>query len=141
MKLLLKRVALKEKYTIGKLYIDDVYFCDTLEDKVRDYNKDGDLDEKGEEKIYGETAIPYGKYKVIISYSAKFKKKLPEILNVKGFAGIRIHSGNTPKDTLGCLLVGINDVKGEIHKSKVTFEKLLNKMIESGQEEWDLEII
>ncbi len=72
MKLLLKRVALKETYTIGKLYIDGNYFCDTLEDKVRPPGV----------KIWGETAIPYGKYKVVITYSARFKRELPLLLNV-----------------------------------------------------------
>jgi len=75
--LLLDRIYKAETYTIGKLYIDGVYFCDTLEDKVRDINKDGDLLDKGEEKVYGETAIPSGTYQIVITYSNRFKKPLP----------------------------------------------------------------
>ena len=92
------------EYTIGKLYIDDNYFCDTLEDTVRP---------KGE-KIYGKTAIPAGKYKVKKTYSPRFKKQLPEILNVPNFAGVRIHAGNTAKDTDGCILLGLNKTKGAV---------------------------
>lgn len=92
------------EYTIGKLYIDNNYFCDTLEDTVRP---------KGE-KIYGKTAIPAGKYKVKKTYSPRFKKQLPEILNVPNFAGVRIHAGNTAKDTEGCILLGLNKTKGAV---------------------------
>lgn len=92
------------EYTIGKLYIDDNYFCDTLEDTVRP---------KGE-KIYGKTAIPAGKYKVKKTYSPRFKKQLPEILNVPNFSGVRIHAGNTAKDTEGCILLGLNKTKGAV---------------------------
>jgi len=92
MKIVLKRIALRPTYTIGKLYVDDVYFCDTIEDVVRDKNKDGKLDEA---KIHGKTAIPYGEYEVKWTYSPRFNKYLPLIDNVPGFAGIRIHAGNT----------------------------------------------
>jgi len=124
MKITLKRIALKETYTIGKLYIDDVYFCDTLEDKVRDYNKDGDLDDKLETKIFGQTAIPYGTYDVIISLSPRFKRFLPELLNVKHFDKIRIHAGNSPEDSHGCILVGENKEKGKVLNSR-KYENLL----------------
>lgn len=130
MKLLLKRIALQETYTIGKLYIDGVKFCDTLEDKVR---PDG-------VKVYGETAIPAGTYKVIITWSNRFKRKLPLLLNVPGFDGIRIHPGNTAVDTHGCILVGVNDVKGEIHQSKFTFYELFKKMTDSKLSEFEIEI-
>jgi len=81
MKLKLKRIALKPTYTIGKLYIDDVYFCDTLEDTVRDKNKNGKFD-AGEYKIYGQTAIPYGKYEIKWTYSPRFKRYMPLLMNV-----------------------------------------------------------
>ena len=122
--LLLKRIALRETYTIGKLYVDGVYFCDTLEDKVRDYNKDGDLLDKDEQKVFGETAIPYGMYKVILNYSPRFKKILPRLLDVRHFEGILIHPGNTAKDTHGCILVGKNNQVGRVNESKVTFDRL-----------------
>lgn len=123
MKITLKRIALKDTYTIGKLYIDGEYFCDTLEDKVRDLNKNGVFDNV-EKKIYGETAIPYGTYNIKWTYSNKFKKYMPLIENVPSFAGIRIHSGNTNADTQGCVLVGENKAVGKVLNSKNTVNKL-----------------
>jgi len=122
--LLLKRVALKPTYTIGKLHVDGVYFSDTLEDPVRDHNKDGDLDDHGEGKVYGETAVPYGRYKVILNLSPRFKRILPRLMNVKHFDGILIHPGNTAKDTHGCILVGVNNQVGRVNESKATFDRL-----------------
>lgn len=81
MKLTLKRIALRPTYTIGKLYIDDAYFCDTLEDTVRDTNKSGKFD-NGEQKIKGKTAIPYGTYEIKWTYSPRFKKYTPQLMNV-----------------------------------------------------------
>lgn len=123
MKITLKRIALKNTYTIGKLYIDGEYFCDTLEDTVRDLNKSGKFD-NGEKKIYGETAIPYGTYNVKWTYSNKFKKYMPLIENVPSFAGIRIHAGNSSADTQGCVLVGENKAVGKVLNSKNTVNKL-----------------
>lgn len=123
MKITLKRIALKNTYTIGKLYIDGEYFCDTLEDTVRDLNKSGKFD-NGEKKIYGETAIPYGTYNVKWTYSNKFKKYMPLIENVPSFAGIRIHAGNSSADTQGCILVGENKAVGKVLNSKNTVNKL-----------------
>lgn len=123
MKLKLRRVALKDTYTIGKLYIDNKYFCDTLEDKVRDLNKNGVFD-AGEYKVYGETAIPYGTYEVKWTYSPKFKKYMPLLCNVPSFSGIRIHEGNTSASTSGCVLVGENKVKGKVLNSRATVAKL-----------------
>lgn len=89
-------------YTSGKLYLDGQYFCDTLEDVVR------------EKKVYAQTAIPYGTYSLIINYSNRFKKNMPRLLNVPNFDGILIHSGNTTADTSGCILVGTSDGNGKI---------------------------
>ena len=105
MELLLERKYLKEKYTIGNLYINGVFFSNTLEDTVRDLNKDG-IFNCGELKISGHTAIPYGEYEIKVTYSPKFKRELPILLNVPHFEGIRIHRGNTEKDSSGCVLVG-----------------------------------
>lgn len=129
MELLLKRTYLGPNYTIGKLYIDGVYFCDTLEDTVRDYNKDGDLLDKGETKIFGETAIPYGEYEVVVNMSPKFKRLLPRILNVLHFEGILMHGVKkgfiaTSKHTHGCVLVGKNTVKGGLTESADYTDKL-----------------
>ena len=122
MKLTLKRIALRQTYTIGKLYIDDDYFCDTLEDTVRDLNKDGKFD-NGEKKINGKTAIPYGTYEIKWTYSPRFKKYTPQIMNVPSFEGIRIHSGNSSTDTEGCLLLGENKKVGMVLNSKATINK------------------
>ncbi|MEE0041779.1 DUF5675 family protein [Catenibacterium sp.] len=107
MKLTLKRIALRPTYTIGKLYIDDVYFCDTIEDTVRDLNKNGKFD-NGEKKVHSKTAIPYGTYEIKWTYSPRFKKYTPQLMNVPSFEGIRVHAGNTSADTEGCLILGEN---------------------------------
>lgn len=141
MVLKLIRKYLKDTYTIGKLYINGVYFCDTVEDKVRDYNKDGDLNDLGETKVYGETAIPYGTYEVEVTYSPKFKRDLPLIKNVPHFEGIRIHRGNFPNpDSLGCILVGENKVKGGVINS-TKYEVELTKKLKEVKEKITIEII
>src|SRR5690348_2405952 len=99
MKLKLIREEFTDESTIGRLYVDDVFECYILEDVVRD------------EKIQNETAIPYGTYEVEITYSPKFGRYLPMLLNVPNYTGIRIHPGNTAKDTDGCLLTGTSDSK------------------------------
>lgn len=116
MELLLKRIALKETYTIGHLYLDGVFFCDTLEDRHR---PDG-------VKIQDETCIPEGRYKVEISYSPHFKRMMPAILDVPGFVGIRIHSGVKAADTSGCPLVGENKIVGGLINSRTTYDKLFD---------------
>ena len=122
MKLTLKRIALRPTYTIGKLYIDDVYFCDTIEDTVRDINKNGKFD-NGEKKIHSKTAIPYGIYEIKWTYSPKFKKYTPQLMNVPAFEGIRIHAGNTSADTEGCLILGENKQVGKVLNSRATINK------------------
>lgn len=124
MKLLLQRVAERGAYTIGKLSIDGQYFCDTLEDRVR--LKPGmSLSEMRRIKVQAETAIPAGKYQVVIDKSVRFGKRMPRLLHVPCFEGIRIHSGNTDKDTEGCILVGTNSEKGKVLCSRETFNKLM----------------
>lgn len=92
-------------FTAGRLFADGVYVCNTLEDEVREV--EGLAVDKW--KVYGKTAIPRGRYQVILSYSPKFKRILPEYLDVKGFTAIRGHSGNKTDDTLGCTLYGLED--------------------------------
>lgn len=123
MEITVKRIYLGPTYTIGNMYIDGDYVCDTLEDTVRDLNKNGKFD-AGEYKVYGETAIPYGRYEVRWTFSSRFKKYMPELINVPNFSGIRIHSGNTAKDTLGCILLGKNTKKGMVTESKITCNKV-----------------
>lgn len=122
MKLTLKRIALRSTYTIGKLYIDDAYFCDTLEDTVRDTNKSGKFD-NGEQKVKGKTAIPYGTYEIKWTYSPRFKKYTPQLMNVPSFEGIRVHAGNTSSDTEGCLILGENKQVGKVLNSRATINK------------------
>ena len=129
MRLVLKRIAFRKTYTIGKLYVDGVYFCDTLEDPVREG-----------EKIYGRTAIPAGKYDVLITMSPRFRKMLPLLLNVPGFEGVRIHSGNNADDTEGCILVGVNDKPGWISQSRATMTRLMTKL-ESADLPITLEVV
>ena len=114
MKLEVKRHFKGPQYTIGRMYADGVYLCDTLEDTVR---PDG-------QKIAGQTAIPAGTYPVRITYSPRFKKMLPMLDNVPNFTGVRIHTGNTAEDTEGCIRVGYNRVKGRVCDSRAAFRRL-----------------
>lgn len=124
MRLVLKRKIFTDLSTIGELYLNDEKVCYTLEDRDRDYNMDGDHDDNGEGKVYGKTAIPYGTYEVIVSYSNAFKQLMPLLLNVKGFSGIRIHSGNTDANSLGCILVGKSFSKDFIGQSREAYKAL-----------------
>ena len=124
MKIKLIRKYFKDTYTIGKLYIDGAYFCDVIEDKDRGLYDSMGTGEVLATKKYCETAIPYGTYKVKITYSPKYKRNMPLLLNVNGFEGIRIHSGNTAKDSCGCLIVGRNTKVGMVTESRVTYNRL-----------------
>ena len=131
----LKRIAFKPTYTIGKLYIDGKYICDTIEDVDRDLDDSMDEEIIKKKKVYGETAIPYGTYRVSITYSPKFKKMMPLVENVKGFSGIRIHSGNTAKDSLGCIIVGKNKKVGMVLDSRATYNNLF-KIVKDAPSIW-----
>lgn len=138
MKLLLRRIFKGPQYTIGKLYVNGVYECDTLEDTDRGLSKDMALDEIKSIKQKGITAIPSGKYAITLDIqSPKFKNYkqyafcngyLPRLTGVPGFDGILIHIGNKPEDTDGCLLVGKNKVKGQVVESTDTFKKLYSML-------------
>ena len=128
MKLKLKRIARKTDYTIGRLYINGHLFSDVLEDRDRGLRKDMTEEEIKKLKVKGQTAIPTGTYNVIITYSPKYKKQMPLLLGVPGFEGIRIHSGNTHKDTEGCLLLGENKEVGKVLNSRYTFNKFFEKL-------------
>ena len=132
-KLRIKRIAKQPTYTIGKLYIDDKYYCDTLEDTDRGLKQSDSLEQIKAKKVYGQTAIPTGEYYVNLTYSPKFKSILPVIYDVKGYEGIRIHSGNTPADTLGCVLVGYNKIKGKVINSKDTLNQLIDILIDDDK--------
>jgi hypothetical protein len=137
----LERMFFKTYYTVGRLYVDGTYFCDTLEDRVRDLDRDGDLDEEGEGKIYGQTAIPYGRYRMIIKRSPKFRRDLPRILDVNNFTDILIHAGNISDDTNGCVLVGENKIKGCLVKSRYWESRLMEKLKSYGDQELFINIV
>ncbi len=127
--------------TIGDMSVNGKFFSYTLEDYDRDLNKDGDLKDKGETKVHGKTAIPRGKYDVIINMSNRFKVMMPLLLNVPGFEGIRIHSGNTSEHTEGCILVGSSKANNFVGNSKVTFEKLMKILQQPGVTKITIEIV
>ena len=112
----LKRKIFTDDSTIGELSIDGVFICYTLEDKVRDT------------KIQNVTAIPYGKYEVIINFSNRFQQYMPLLLNVPNYAGIRIHSGNKSTHTEGCILVGSSKSLNFIGNSRATYRSLFARM-------------
>ena len=144
MELILKRIAKRKTYTIGRLCIreqiadeystgtEDKYFCDTLEPTWRDYGN-------GAYKVKGRSAIPEGRYAVVISYSPKFKAWLPILLGVPKFEGIRIHAGNCSEDTEGCILVGKNREVGKVLDSRIWVHRLKQKIVEAkgrGESVW-----
>ena len=114
----IKRFVFKETYTIGKLYVDGVYICDTIEDKVRVLNS-------AKDKVYGFTAIPRGEYKADVAFSNKFRYNVVRLFGVPYFEGIYIHKGNTEKDSLGCVIVGKNDKKGWVSNPTIAMNKLI----------------
>ena len=123
MKLKLHRRYFGATYTIGTLYINGKYFCDTLEDTVRASGV----------KIPGKTAISAGKYNVVLRNSPRFKRMLPLIIGVPMFNGILIHRGNTAEDSAGCILVGENKAKGKVLNStkyEIALVEILKKHTE-----------
>ena len=139
MELKVKRVAKKNEYTIGRLYIDGQYVCDTLEDVDRGLTQDMPLEEIKEKKVYGKTAIPTGTYEIDMntispkfqarSWAKPYGGKLPRLIGVKGFEGVLLHVGNAASDSSGCLLVGKNSIKGMITDSTRTFHTLMSKYL------------
>jgi hypothetical protein len=138
MELLLKRIAKRDKYTIGRLYINDAYFCDTIEDKDRGLSDDMDLTKILYMKIPMQTAIPTGRYQVTLNVkSPRFSTKqyyknicggyMPRLLKVKGFEGILLHPGVNQDSSAGCIIVGKNTVVGAVTDSKKTWEALMTK--------------
>lgn len=138
MELKSKIIARKPTYRISKLYVDSVYFCDVLEDTDRGLRSDMSEAEIAKIKVHGKTAIPTGRYAVSIdTKSSRFSKRpmysqiggrLPRLFNVPGYSGVLIHVGNTPADTEGCLLVGLNKKVGEVTNSRDTFFRLYDLM-------------
>jgi hypothetical protein len=144
MELLLKRIARRDSYTIGKLYVDGSYFCDTIEDKDRGLQQQLPLSVNVAKKKKGVTAIPVGRYRVTLAVkSQRFSQKkqyaacngyLPRLVNVPAFDGVLIHIGNTANDTEGCILVGKNIQVGKVLESTATFWKLYSLLQDAKDE-------
>ena len=137
MELLLKRKFKGDTYTIGDLFINGTFFCNTLEDKVRILpllcpDTPQNITCRCKEKQYAQTAIPYGTYKVTMEKSPRFKRVLPYLHDVPHFLGILIHSGNTDKDSAGCVIVGFNTEKGRVTNSRATSDRL-NEILSKEQ--------
>ena len=132
MEIVINRKYKKPDYTIGQVYIDGAYFCDSLEDTDRGLQQDMPIEEIYKRKVYGETAIPTGRYKVMLDWSPKFRATVPHIMNVPGFRGVRIHSGNSATDTLGCILLGKNSVRGKVVNSVATVRLFLQELQKAG---------
>lgn len=145
MKLTLKRIAKKDTYCIGKLYINGIYFADTIEDKDRGLKQSMSLSNIKKVKVQDKTAIPSGTYEIVLNViSPKYSKqdfyknyanggRVPRLLNVPGWEGVLIHAGNTAEDSSGCILVGQNKIVGQVINSKDTFKKLY-KILQSANE-------
>lgn len=135
MDILVKRIFSNSRYTIGHLYVDGVWISNTIEDTDRGFNQYMSYSWIQNQKVIGETAIPVGTYRIDMNtvsprfvQKAYYKRlcdgKLPRLVDVPGFEGILIHTGNTASDSSGCILVGYNKEKGKVLESKKAFEKL-----------------
>ena len=134
MEAVLERAWKRNTYTIGKFLINGQRFSESMEDPDRGLTQDMPIEEIKKRKVYGETAIPAGVYTVKMTYSPKYKRQMPEVLNVPGFSGIRIHSGNTAKDSLGCILLGRNTKVGMVTDSRATCKEFERLLIAAGGE-------
>ncbi|MEA5458700.1 DUF5675 family protein [Arcicella sp. LKC2W] len=135
MELTLIRTKKTELSTMSQLFVDDKHQCFTIEDTDRGLTQDMPLQEIKKRKVFGKTAIPEGRYQVKITFSTRFKRLLPEILNVPAYEGIRMHVGNYPKDTEGCILPGELPAQDCVLKSKPAFDKLFDKLTKVPQDE------
>lgn len=135
MELELIRTTRTNQSTIGELYLNGNFECYILEDKDRGLRKDMTLSELVSKKIHGQTAIPEGRYEIAITYSNRFKKMLPLLMDVPAFAGIRIHPGNVAAHTEGCLLPGKNKAKDMVSGSRLAFNALFDKLKKAATKE------
>ncbi|WP_428046064.1 DUF5675 family protein [Candidatus Avelusimicrobium fimicolum] len=130
MNIVIKRIFCGENYSIGRLFLDGKYFCDTLEDTVRPAGV----------KVPGQTAVPAGTYGLELNKSPRFGRVIPLLVEVPGFTGVRIHAGNCATDTEGCILVGFNQIKGRLVGSRATETRLCEKLQEVAAKGEKLEI-
>lgn len=147
MELVLNRILKTNDYTIGELSVNGKYLCDTIEDVVRPLPESCPNTPKGiackcKEKVYGKTAVPAGTYKVKLGYSNRFRRILPQVLDVPHFLGILIHTGNSNKDTEGCIIVGTWDGKTEnwVSNSRKNFNKLFDMLKRADKNVEDITI-
>jgi hypothetical protein len=141
MKLKVVRETKNDVCTIGSLFINDVFFCYTLEDKDRGLKQSDSLLFIQAKKIFGLTAIPSGFYKLTVNQSPKFKRMLPRILDIKGFDGVLLHRGNSANDSLGCILVGYKKGDNSIFESTKAETDLVNRLLLHNQELHTIEIV
>ena len=132
MQVLLTRNWKKPDYTIGRIFVNNAFFSNSMEPTDRGLRQDMPLAEIKRLKIKNKTAIPTGTYKVMMTWSAKYQKKMPEIMKVPGFDGVRIHPGNYPKDTKGCVLPGENSVRGMVVNSTKYFNQFVSMLEGAG---------
>ena len=136
-----ERFARQKGYTIGRMYINGAFLCNTLEDQDRGLDQKMPVGTILSKKVFGRTAIPKGRYVVVMSHSPKFEERawaqkysglVPEVLNVKGFEGIRIHPSNDPREIQGCLAPGDNTAKGKVTGSTARYYELMTKFLMSA---------
>lgn len=135
------RLAHAENFTPGKMYLDNVKFCETCEDEDR--HLESSLEAISERKVYGRTAIPRGRYRLVVSFSNRFQKLLPEVLDVPGFTGIRIHGGNRAEHSIGCILVGKVRTSTGIAQCADSVQRIIDQIDDAadlGIESW-LEVV
>ena len=147
MRLTLQRIAKREMYTVGRLYVDGIYVCNTIEDKDRGLKSHHPLEQISKVKVYGETAIPLGTYVIDMdrvspkfssrSWAKPYGGKIPRLRSVPGFESILIHPGNTAASSLGCILVGINDKVGRVCDSQRIFKRLMDDYLVPAHERGD----
>lgn len=137
--LIVERKWPKADYTIGRFYVDGLRLCESLEDADRGLMSTMPIGIINQKKVYGKTAIPKGTYKVLLTYSKKFKNKswakkykgrVPELLGVKGFSGVRIHPLNSASETEGCVGVGDNTVVGKLTNSVARYYELMEILVQ-----------
>lgn len=143
MKILVKRTDKTDRYTIGDLYIDNEYICNTLEDTDRGLKQTDSIEHIQDIKVFGETAIPTGTYEVDMdTVSTKFKDKiwaqpykgkLPRLVNVPGFEGVLIHVLNTVEESLGCLGVGNKEANGTLSSSTSMFHTVMRRLLSKNE--------
>lgn len=141
MKLKVVRETKTDISTVGSLFINDVFFCYTLEDKDRGLKQSDSLLFIQAKKIFGFTAIPYGFYKLTVNQSPKFKRMLPRILDIKGFDGVLLHRGNTANDSLGCILIGYKKGENSIFESTKAETDLVNRLLLHNNDVHTIEIV